>query len=76
MGRGRGACRVLVGRPEGKSLLGNQRLRWEDNIKTDHRQMGWGHKLDQCGSEQGQVLGSSECGNKPSSSIRRTECPD
>jgi hypothetical protein len=29
------ACRVLVGRPEGKRPLGRPRRRWEDNIKMD-----------------------------------------
>jgi hypothetical protein len=32
MGEGRGAYRVLVGRPEGKRPLGRPRRRWEDNI--------------------------------------------
>jgi len=32
----RGACRVLVGKPEGKKQLGKPRHRWEDNIKTNH----------------------------------------
>jgi hypothetical protein len=31
MGEGRGVCRVLVGRPEGKRPLGRPRRRWEDN---------------------------------------------
>jgi hypothetical protein len=35
MGKGRSACRVLVGRPEGKRPLGRPRRRWEDNIKLD-----------------------------------------
>jgi len=35
MGERRGACRVLVGKPEGKRLLGRPRYRWEDNIKMD-----------------------------------------
>jgi hypothetical protein len=26
------ACRVLVGKPEGKMPLGGHRRRWEDNI--------------------------------------------
>jgi hypothetical protein len=42
MGDMRGAYRVLVGRPEGKRPLGRQRRRWEDNIKMDIRQVGWG----------------------------------
>jgi hypothetical protein len=33
MGEGRGACRILVGRPEGRRPLGRPRHRWEDNIK-------------------------------------------
>ena len=35
MGERRGACRVLVGKPEGKKPLGRPRHRWEDNIKMD-----------------------------------------
>jgi hypothetical protein len=38
MGEGRGAYRVLVGRPEGKRPLGRPRRRWEDNIKMDLRE--------------------------------------
>ena len=37
-----GADRVLVGKPEGKRLLGRPRRRWEDNIKMDLQQVGWG----------------------------------
>jgi hypothetical protein len=39
MGEGRGVCRVLVGRPEGKRPLGRPRRRWEDNIKMDLREI-------------------------------------
>jgi hypothetical protein len=35
MGEGRGVCRVLMGKPEGKSPLGRPSCRWEDNIKMD-----------------------------------------
>jgi len=35
MGYRRGVYRVLVGKPEGKRLLGRPRRRWEDNIKID-----------------------------------------
>ena len=31
----RGIYRILVGKPEGKRLLGRPRHRWEDNIKMD-----------------------------------------
>jgi len=40
MGEGRGVHRVLVGKPEGKRPLGRPRLRWEDNIKMDLREVG------------------------------------
>jgi hypothetical protein len=40
MGEGRGAYRVLVGRPEGKRPLGRPRRRWENNIKLDLRDIG------------------------------------
>jgi hypothetical protein len=42
MGEGRGAYRVLVGRPEGRRPLGRPRRRWEDNIKMDLQDEGWG----------------------------------
>jgi hypothetical protein len=38
----RNAYRVLVGKPEGKGPLGRPRHMWEDNIKMDLREMGWG----------------------------------
>ena len=34
--------KVLVGKPEGKRLLGRPRLRWEDNIKMDLQEVGRG----------------------------------
>ena len=40
MGEGRGVHRVLVGKPEGKRPLGRPRRRWEDNIRTDLREVG------------------------------------
>ena len=42
MGEGRGVHRVLVGKPEGKRLLGRPRCRWEDNIKRDLQEVGGG----------------------------------
>jgi hypothetical protein len=42
MGERRGAYRALVGKPEGKRPLGRPRHRWEDNIKMDLREVGWG----------------------------------
>jgi hypothetical protein len=40
MGEGRGAYRILVGRPEGRKLIGRLRRRWEDNIKMDLQEVG------------------------------------
>ena len=34
--------RVLVGKHEGKKPLGRPRRRWEDNIKMDIQEVGWG----------------------------------
>jgi hypothetical protein len=42
MGEGRGEYRILVGRPEGRRPLGRPRRRWEDNIKMDLQEVGWG----------------------------------
>jgi hypothetical protein len=33
---------ILVVKPEGKRQLGRPRCRWEDNIKMDLREIGWG----------------------------------
>jgi hypothetical protein len=42
MGEGRNVYRVLVGKPEGKRPLERPRRRWEDGIKLDRREIGWG----------------------------------
>jgi hypothetical protein len=36
------AYRILVGKPEGKRPLGKPRRRWENNIKINQREVGWG----------------------------------
>ena len=45
MGERRGAYRVLVGKIEGKRPLGRPRRRWEDSIKRNLQEVGWGHAL-------------------------------
>jgi hypothetical protein len=40
MGAVRGVYNILVGRPEGQ--LGRPRRRWEDNIKMELREIGFG----------------------------------
>jgi hypothetical protein len=42
MREGRNVYRVLLGKPEGKRPLVRPRRRWEDGIKMDLREIGWG----------------------------------
>ena len=42
MGERRGEHMVLVGKPDGKRPLGRPRHRWEDSIKMDLQEVGWG----------------------------------
>jgi hypothetical protein len=41
-GERRNACRMLMGKPEGKGPLGRSSRRYADNIKMDLREVGWG----------------------------------
>jgi hypothetical protein len=69
MGETRNACRILVGKPEGKKPRGSPRRRWVDNIKIDLKRdrVGW-CGLDRTGS--GPVEGSCEHGDEPSGSLK------
>ena len=40
MEKGRSAFKILTGTPTGKRSLGKPRCRWEDNIRTDLKQIG------------------------------------
>jgi len=42
----RGVYGVLVRSPEGRKQFGRPRRKWEDNIKMDIQEVGWGHELD------------------------------
>jgi hypothetical protein len=42
MGEGKNVYRVLVGKPEGKRPFERPRRKWEDWIKMDLREIGWG----------------------------------
>jgi hypothetical protein len=62
---------VLVVKPEEKGPLGRPRHRWENNIKMDLQDVGWGG----LGSglmwlKKGQVVGACECGSEPLVSIK------
>jgi hypothetical protein len=41
-GDNRNAYRILVGKPEGNRSLGSPIRRWEDNIRMDLKEIGWG----------------------------------
>jgi hypothetical protein len=38
----RGLYRILMEEPEGRRPLGRPRCSWEDNIKADLQEVGWG----------------------------------
>jgi hypothetical protein len=42
IGEERNVHRVLMGKPERKRPLGRPRHRWEDGIRMDLREIGWG----------------------------------
>jgi hypothetical protein len=42
MGEKRKVNMVLVGKPEGKRPLGRPRHRWEDGIRMELKEIGWG----------------------------------
>ena len=42
MGDSKDVCSVLVWKSEGKRPLGRSRRRWEDNIKLDFQEVGFG----------------------------------
>jgi hypothetical protein len=61
MGEERKVCKVLVLKPEGRP-----RRRWEDGIRMDLGEIGFGGcGLDSTGSGQGPVAGCCECGDEP-----------
>jgi hypothetical protein len=67
MGERSGAYRALVGKPEGRRPLGRPRRRWEDHIKIDLREIGWG--IDWINLAQDRD-NSCECGDERSGCIK------
>ena len=60
-----GADRVLVGKPEGKRLLGRPRHRWEDDIKMDLQELGcWVMDWIKLAQDR-QVAGTCRRSNEP-----------
>jgi hypothetical protein len=41
MGERRGVRRIFVGKPGGKGPRGKPRFMWEDNIRTDFKEIVW-----------------------------------
>jgi hypothetical protein len=37
----RNVCKVLVGKPEGRTSFGRPRRRWEDNVRMDLSEIMW-----------------------------------
>ena len=68
MGEDRGVHRVLVGKPEGKRILGRPRRRWEDNIKMDLQEVGGGGG-DWMEVAQDRMVGTCGYGEERSGSI-------
>jgi hypothetical protein len=50
MGEERNVYRVLVGKPEVKRPLERRKRRWEDGLKMELREIGWGGGMDSPGS--------------------------
>ena len=76
MGEEKGAYRVLVEKPEGRSLLGRPSRRWVDNIRMDLQEVGCGY-MDWIGlARDRQVADACECGNEPSGSVKCGEFLD
>jgi len=46
MGKRKGAYMIMVGKPEGKRLLGRPRRRWEDTIKGNLQEVESGNRLN------------------------------
>jgi hypothetical protein len=59
-------CKVLVGKPEGKRPLGRPRHRWEDGIRMDLREIGFGGVDWIRLVQDGLVVGCCECCDEPS----------
>jgi hypothetical protein len=68
MGEDRKLYRVLVGKPEGKRPIGRPRRRWEDGIKMDLKEIGWGYRVDSVGSGLGPMAVSCKYGYEPEGS--------
>jgi hypothetical protein len=65
-GRGKKRVQGFGGKARKKKLLGRPRSSWEDGIKMDLREMGWGVWSGFSWLRIGTVAGSCVCGDEPS----------
>jgi hypothetical protein len=77
MGEKRSGYRILVGKPEGKRPLGRPRCMWEDNIKMDLREIGWGGMdWTDLAEDRDQQRALVNTGNEPSGCIKCWKIPE
>jgi hypothetical protein len=68
MGEEKKVYKLLVRKPEGKRPLGRPRRRWEDGVRMDLRETGFGG-VDWIRLAQDRPMtGCCECGDEPSGS--------
>jgi hypothetical protein len=63
-GRGKKLVKGFGGKSRRKKPPGRPRRRWEDGIKMDLREIGWGCVVDSPGSGEGSLAGCCECGDE------------
>jgi hypothetical protein len=66
--RGERSVQGFGGKAQRKEILRRPRHRWEDGIRMDLRETGWGCGLDLTGSRQGLIVSCGECSDEPSGS--------
>ena len=76
IGEGRGVYRFVVGKPEGNRPLGRPRLRWEDNIKMNFREVGGGGDWMELAQDRDRWRALVNTVMKPSGSIKCGEFLD
>jgi hypothetical protein len=70
-GKMRNAYKILVGKPEGKRLLGRPKRRWEDNIIKDLKKICWeGTNMIHLAQGRDRWRAHVNTGNEPSGSIK------
>jgi hypothetical protein len=76
-GGSRGVYWVVLGKPEENRSLGRPRPRWEDNIRMNIQEVGWGN-MDWIDLAQNRDTWWAlvNCGNEPSDSIQCGEFLD